>query len=305
MSAISNVTDWFFPKTDKRTLALYRIGLGLVTLLDAGTWFGHLQAFFSHDGYVLGSYVQNTTPYSHFSVFFWNDSTSFVYSMYAILVVSCISLMIGYASRWASILITILYVSFTSRFPLVIYGGSEILQFLQFFAIFIPFAPFLDFKRFYFWPKDLKDMIPAWGVRMIQLNIAAVYMFSSISKLRSETWFNGTELANTLSTRFSVYGPRLLLTYPYLNNILTIGTLALEISAPFLLLQKSTRRFSLCLMFSLHLGILIFMNATYFSEIMFVALAAFLTKEDWEDTQKLLHWLRLKLHLPTISIKRA
>jgi|GEM_PF-2076644 len=302
MRFLDPISEWFFPPTDKRVISLFRILLALVTLGDAGTWFGHLQAFFSNAGYVTGSYVHQSTPYSHYSLFFLNDATWFVYVCYALLIIACLSLVVGYASRIAIIVVYVLYISFTSRFPLVIYGGSEILQIMLFFAMLVPLAPFFSFNRAYFWPQNFKELIPSWGIRIIQVNIAFVYFFASVSKFRVDTWFNGTELANTLSTRFSVFGPHLLLTYPILNGLLTYGTLALESTAPFLLLNPATRRFSLVLMFSLHLGIQVFMNAGYFSEIMFVALVCFMTPEDMDDLKKIFHKIRTFLRLPLIQI---
>jgi hypothetical protein len=289
---VTNFITWFFPPTDRRTLALFRIGSGLVTLAFAGTWLSHLQAFFSNEGYAQAAYVQVTTPYSHYSLFFFNDSYTFVKICYALLVVSCLALIVGYASRLASILVYILFVSFTSRFPLLIYGGSEVLHFLLFFSMFLPYAPFIEqFKKITFWPAKVTS-VEAWGIRMIQLNLAIVYFFAGISKFRSAGWFQGTELGNSLMTRFGIYGPGPLLHFPILNNILTYGTLALEISAPFLLFPRSTRRTWLLSLVGMHFGILLLMNASYFSEIMFVALVSFITTEDWEAMKDLPKYLK-------------
>ena len=90
--------------------------------------------------------------------------------------------------------------------------------------------------------SDPGDSFP---VRLIQLQVAIVYLSTGLTKLYGVKWQNGTALAYTLQLdSFSRHDWQTLVKIPLLINLMTYGTLLFEVSFFFLvLLVKPTGLF--------------------------------------------------------------
>jgi hypothetical protein len=270
--------DWFFPAVSVRVLRLLRMALGIVTLAQALVWAPHLREFFTSDGIASASYVRSTTVYSHFSIFFRFDMPWFVYVCFGIYVLACLGVIFGKGGRLASILMWFFFISFVSRFPLVFYGAIDHLHSILFFNMFHPGEAYESWN--YGGVKARNKIVNAWSVRMMQLCLCLVYFFAGAQKVRSNTWWNGTELLNSLSTRFGAFDFYWLNNYPVIVNIMSYGSWLSEISFAWLIWNKTTHKISLFAIVGMHLGILVVMNASLFSEIMIASLICFVMPED-------------------------
>jgi hypothetical protein len=270
--------DWFFPNTSVRIIRLFRLSLGVVTFATVVSWLPHVRAFFTNAGWVTGEYVQATTPHADVSIFFWNDSPGFVYAMFALLVLSTLGLIFGKGGRWSAFIAWFLFLSLVNRFPLVNYGGIDILHMLLFFNMFHPSIGYRPWSSGGL--EERNKAVPAWSMRMVMISVCIVYLFAAVYKIRSDTWLNGTEIMNSLSTRFGAADFAWLASYPIVLNILSYFSWFVELAFPFLVWNKSLHRAMLLAIAGLHLGVRVMINATLFSEIMLVSLLTFITPED-------------------------
>jgi hypothetical protein len=280
-------SDWFFPLVSIRSIRLLRIALAAVTLGCALVWLPHVHAFFTDEGFVPASFVYENSYYSKLSIFFINDEVWFVQFCYALLLISALGMALGRGGRASAILTYILFISFASRFPLVFYGAIDALHSFLFFNILHPSAAYAPWSRGGI--KERNQLVPAWSVRMIQLTLCLIYFFAGAQKIRVNTWWDGTEILNTLNTRFGAFDFYWLVKYSLIINLMSYGTLLVEIAFPFLIYNKAAHRFILTAIAGMHVGIGLIMNASLFSPVMLAALVCFITVEDEKRIAELWH----------------
>lgn len=270
--------DWFFPLVSLRVIRLTRISVGLVLL---GTWFmwlPHVHAFFTNEGMISAQTILKTSTYSHLSLFFLNDAVWFVYFCFGLFALGILGLITGMGGRLSAIVTYLMFLSFASRLPLVFYGAIDILHTTLFFLMFLPAAGYRPWSAG--GVEERNRLVPSWAMRMLQLALCIVYFFAAMQKVRYNTWWNGTEILASLSTRFGAFDFYWLSRYPLLVNLMTYGSWMSEVAFPFLVWNRATHRFSLIMIAGMHVGIWFLMNASLFSPAMLANLAAFLTPED-------------------------
>ena len=102
--------------------------------------------------------------------------------------------------------------------------------------------------------KDLEPRLPpyssAWAgacTRLMQIQMAVLFFYSAISKLRGDDWWSGDAVWTVFTT--DEYYNRIILgvlaSQYWLVNVATYGTILIEIAFPFLIWQRSTRPYLL------------------------------------------------------------
>ena len=119
--------------------------------------------------------------------------------------------------------------------------------------------------------------MPRWPLRLLQLQIAIIYLNSGLWKLFGEAWRDGSaqQLAANVNLfrRFPVTVPSEL---DWLATPLTYLTLFWEISFPVLVCFRITRLAALLCGVAIHLGIMGLMEVGTFSLMMLATYVAFL-----------------------------
>ncbi len=123
-----------------------------------------------------------------------------------------------------------------------------------------------------------------WAQRLMQLQVATVYLSTSLSKLTGERWRNGTAAYYPLhlpdSVRFPV--PWVDARHVWFIHLLTYGAITIELLMWTLIWVPRLRLYVLLLGVLLHLGIEYSLNIPLFSFIMITCYGVFLTQADWE-----------------------
>ena len=118
----------------------------------------------------------------------------------------------------------------------------------------------------------------AWGLRLVQLQVTAIYLSTAWEKFQGVTWRDGTALfyvarMDDLYGRFGL--PEMLFETPWILHSMTWGVLALEAALPLLLWWRPTRWLGVLAAASLHLAIEATMNIYLFEWLMLLCLVAF------------------------------
>ena len=124
--------------------------------------------------------------------------------------------------------------------------------------------------------RQLK-LAPVLPLRLIQFQIALLYFNSGLWKIYDSSWRDGTALywavTNNVFQRFPF-------ALPLVNDAsltaLTYLTVFWEISFPFLLLHRWTRRAAILIGVMVHIGIMVMMEVGPFSPLMLAAYIAFI-----------------------------
>jgi hypothetical protein len=280
---------WFTPQSTS-TLAVVRIAFGVV-MLGWTAAIGHdLFAFYSSNGLlseqqdldqVVGGWAWG--PLGTFT-----SDTALVVT-YLALFVSSLMLLIGLKTRLAAVVVFLGLMALTRRNIWVLDSGDPLLRSIAFFLMFAPSGAALSLDRLLAVrrgraePRTFPQRAP-WALRLLQIQLSILYLSAVWFKVGGETWRDGTAVSYALRIenlqRFPL--PDALITSELASNVLTFGTLAVELSLGLLVWNRKLRPWVLLAGVGLHLGIDYAIRVGFFSYGILVLYIAFIPPETME-----------------------
>jgi hypothetical protein len=257
---------------DARAVALFRIAIALLTLLDLVDRLRDFHAFYSTGGMIFESLLEPDA--TRFSLLDGVTSPAGMLTVYCVGIVAAVGLAAGWRSRGCALVTAVIIHSIDMRNPFVLDGSDLVLRTLLFWAIFMDLGATwsLDARR-----RGARRWVWAMPVRAAQLSIAMVYVSTGLLK-HGAAWRDGTAvyyvLANPSVTRSFAMG---LTRSVVLCKLLTWFTLATELAwAPLVFAGRRPRAVALCAGLILHGGIFLTMRIGWFSLIMLSSYPLFL-----------------------------
>ena len=272
---------------DLRSLALFRLTLGLAFLIDLLSRARDLRAHYSYFGvmpeptgiesvFLKSMYSVVGSVYFQGSIFFWAG-------------LCAIALAVGYKTRLATLACWFLLLWIQSRNNLVFQGGDKLLLLMFFWGIFLPLGArcSVDAAMDETLPSDASNNYFSMGTVAILLQVACLYFFSALLKNTSEWVPDGTALYYALHlASFARPVGEWLLNFPSLMQWLTYYVWILELIGPFLLFSPwffLALRLNLWAQFVLlHVGIVLCMNVGLFPLFNTVSLLLFIPAWFWD-----------------------
>lgn len=133
-------------------------------------------------------------------------------------------------------------------------------------------------------PPPLARPVPAggsWSLRLLQLQVSAIYLAAAAAKLQGDAWRDGDAVALALgvpqAARFPA--PEVLTTSPAAAQLLTWGTIGLEAAIAILVWNGRLRPWVLAAGACFHLAIDYSLRAGFFSWAMLVCYLAFVNPD--------------------------
>jgi hypothetical protein len=263
---------FFFRPTPTSTLAVVRIGYGLVILAWAASVGPDLMTFYAPDGMFSKQYIG-------WGILQFFNSHAAVVVVYALFIASAVALTLGYRTRIAAILVFVSLSSLFFRNPYLQSGGDALLRIIGFFLMFAPAGASLSLDRWRtnrarFWEFPSRS---PWALRMIQIQLVLMYLATAYAKLNGETWRSGTAVGYALQLahyeRLPI--PQAIVDSP-LPNLMTWGTLVIEVLLPILIWNRRLRPWAIAAGVGLHLSIELTLKVGFFSWAVFVLYLAFI-----------------------------
>ncbi|MBT9316395.1 DCC1-like thiol-disulfide oxidoreductase family protein [Leptothoe spongobia] len=292
------VAHWFEPLErryglDLRSLALLRVGLALVILADLWCRWGDLLAHYSDQGVVPRSLLGELWQPGYWSIHALSGAVWWQGVCFAIATFSALLMLIGYRTRWATVLAWVMVISLHNRNPLIVFAADDVLRAILFWAMFLPLGSSYSVDQALNTssiPQPQRILTGATLGLMVQQ--CYIYMFSALFKTTSQDWWpDGTAVYYSLS--FDQYvtplGSFLLHLGPLLT-VFTLVTLVLEWLGPLLL--WSPIKTDLCRMVAvvvfilLHLGFGLTLNLGIFPTLSCVTWLAFIPTSVWDRWAK-------------------
>lgn len=287
---------------DTRSLALFRIVLGLILLFDLFLRFDHLTEDYSDNGYLpraeLRAYFDNLqdfeVPLLNKTVPFWSfhflsGSPDVQQILFAVQALAGLCFLLGWQTRIATIVSWLLLVSLHIRNPFILNGGDTLVRMFLFWGMFLPLGERWSLDRIMqVESKPQRKLILSGASFALIVQLCLMYFFTGIAKW-NPIWWNGEALTNVLGMNIVArpFGQRFLGQENLLQG-LTIFTLVIEVFGPFLLLIPfRTWIFRTFLAFSFiafHIGIHFTMDVGLFSLISICGWLALLPSEFWNST---------------------
>ena len=293
----------YFLKTftlDLRALALFRIGMAVLLLIDLYTRATDLEAHYANSGVLPLPALFN---YSWNSFFFSFHTTSGLWQIQALYfflaAIFAVCLLLGFKTRIATVLSWIFILSLQNRNPMILQGGDDLVRMLLFWAIFLPWGAYYSLDARKTCEPEKTTYCSAATVAFI-LQIFLLYFCTALLKHAPEWGKEGTAIYYALSLD-QILLPLGKLLYPHYELLkgMTFGVYYTELLLPFLLLipfyNSWLRLVVIFVLASLHLGISVTLFVGLFYLINLVSLLGLIPKNA-------MNWLERKLLLPAGKI---
>src|SRR3954470_4481573 len=261
---------WFEPESTA-PLGLVRVAFGLLVLAWAASLAPDLLTFLAPHG--LLPKTPHTDAPALWSLLRPFNSTAAVIVCYVALVAGAVSLIAGFQARLAALVIFVVLTSFERRNVYVTNSGDELIRIIALILVLAPSAAgegILGFVR-----------RSPWALRLLQVQVSVLYLSAVWAKVRGVTWNDGTATSYALRlhdmARFQV--PHALSQSELFANLMTYGTLAVELSIGVLVWNRRLRPYVLLVGVGLHLSIELTMRIGFFSWAVLVAYLAFVPPE--------------------------
>ena len=220
---------------DLRSLAIFRIGLGLTALTSILYRWPDLFAFYSDSGILPRTEAMTRINDYSYSILFASGNTTIITIIFLLGAVVAFALMVGYKTKYAHVATWIFMISLYNRNTLINDNGDLLLNLALFIGMFLPLDQVFSVDS---WGRKLKNYDYSSGITMLLIvQIAIVYGFSVLYKY-GEYWHIGGDAlyyALHLDQFRTVIGDALLRFPKQILGVLTGFVVIIEIIAPFIL----------------------------------------------------------------------
>lgn len=289
---------------DLRTLALFRIALALVIIVDICNLWPNAFAFFDDRGlFPRGHAIARRSVY-YWSLYYLSGHVAWAYALFTVTVLSALALLFGYRTRLATIVCWVLLASLSTRINIFASGADMQINLLLFWSMFLPLgARFSIDAALCKTPKSTAPVYASMATLALLLQEAYLYFFGALLK-NGSAWKNDTALYYSLnSSEINSPFSSLLTHSPELMEWLTAYVWSLEFFAIFLLFSPVRtvlcRLIILPLLVLLHVCIAIFLAVAFFPVVSICGLTVFIPSAVWD---KLLPWFNARPQRKNITL---
>jgi predicted DCC family thiol-disulfide oxidoreductase YuxK len=286
-------SQFWFQSSPTSPLEIARIGIGAALLVNYGAASAYLFDFWGEGGFVPRALVldDRTNDWIQ-SVFFYFTAPWQWIAFHVLFLICCAALMLGWRTSWVKWIVLIGHISYAYRNPIIAYGVDKILACLLLILCVAPIGRAISLDRVRAVRaakrKNLAAAPPPYAspwagacIRLMQIQMAAVFFYSAVGKLRGDDWWDGDAIWVVFTTgdHYNRLVLDLLASHYWLVNVGTYGTILIEIAFPFLIWQRRTRPYFLVLALLLHLQFAVLMGLFYFSFAMAMGHTSFVRPE--------------------------
>ncbi len=265
---------WFTP-ADPLPLAVVRICTGALLAWSAFVWLLDAPAFFGADAWLRPADVwrMNDQPWQ-WSWYFAAPEMSRPLALLTLGAAVCLAL--GLFTPLAVVVSLAGLVSAANRTPLTTFGFDDTLGMLLVPLAVGPAGAVLSLDALLGRRAPQPSVRANIALRLLQVHLCVVYLFSGCGKLLGASWWEGTALwgaiANVQYRTLDLTG---LARHPLVVNALTLATLFWEVGYAALVWPRLTRPLVLAMAAPVHLGIGLAMGMMEFGLAMLTANLAF------------------------------
>ncbi|WP_353259563.1 hypothetical protein [Prochlorothrix hollandica] len=275
---------------DRRSLALFRILLGLILLADLITRAGDLRAHYTDWGVLPRSVLLTglLNPW-HWSLHLSSGLAVVQALLFALAGLAALGLILGYRTQTMVLISWILLLSLHNRNPLILNAGDVELRLLLFWGFFLPLGDRFSLDQALGHPPKPPPPTQSAATFGLLLQISLLYWVSAAFKTDPVWRSTGEAVYYALSLDQLVTPVGLIIyQFPNLMKVSTFVTFWLELLGPLLL--WSPIKTSLCrglgvlIFVMLHMGFHLSLDIGLFGFIGATAWIAFIPGKAWEQT---------------------
>lgn len=273
---------------DLRSLALLRMALAMIVIMDISGRWANLKVHYSDEGIMPRSMLVENFVKWRWSVNLINDTWEFQAFLMLLTIGAAIAMALGYRTRVMVVLVWVLVVSLQVRNPFVLSGADTLLRVLLFWCMFLPLGTVWSLDaRLRRPPVTFAKRTLSFATAGMFLQICFMYWFTAILKDSPEWRTDGTALyyalgAGHITKPFGEW----LHQFPEVLRVLTHASLALEVLAPIMLFipfwNGPLRTAAVASVMAFHLGIFLTMDVGIFPWTSALCMLCFLPTWFWD-----------------------
>ncbi len=279
---------FFFGPRDVRPLALMRIGVGFIVAWMLLERVAVARSALSDEGWLpTEAAIQLMDPF-HWSIFHVIDGPGMVAGLLVLGGVCALLFMVGLFTRVAGAIAFVILASAHVRNPAVLYGADSVARIWLFYLLLMPCGRAWSIDAIRARVREgarafLADtpVMQAWPVRLLQFQVAVIYLATGISKSYGTDYHEGTALwyalANPTYSRFYPVLEPLFATAAPLLGLLTIITLWWEVAFAFMVPFKISRKVALIVGVFVHGGIFVLLEIQFWGPLMLLSYFSFIS----------------------------
>ncbi len=296
---------WFRP-TSPVPLGLFRLVYGCVAFAYGALLFPERWTWFSNRGVLTAAeaaaYIGGAGTYVHqFGLLLLPGADRWLTVFFLAYLLAAFSLIVGFWSRTSAALVYLGIAALHARNAPIHHSGDTVVIIMAAYLALSPCGAACSVDRLIRIFRRAEDAAPvvAWAQRLMQIQIAVLYFCAAMSKATGPSWQDGTAVYYPMhlpeSVRFPVWGQDNI----YVVNLVTWGTVGIEMALGTLIWVPRLRLYVLAGGVLLHLGIEYSMNIPLFSAVMIATYINFLSAS---DLQNFLNWAKRPLGLTPLRL---
>lgn len=274
---------------DHRSLALFRISLGLCLFFDLIYRAFYIEEFYTDRGIMpREALISKFMGSWEISLHLLNGTWTIQFFIFLIAIAAAACFTLGYHTRVAAFVSWVLLCSMQARNLTVLHGGDDMFRVLFFWCQFTPLAvefsldKYLNHKKSPFSYEALNV-----GTAGIVLQMCFLYFFTALLKWHPIWHTEGSAVHYALGLdEFTSPLGIWIRQFPGVMKLMTFATLALEFFGPLIVLlpiRSGSPRLLMCLAFiGFHISLSIFMELGFFPWVCISGWLALLPSEFWK-----------------------
>ncbi len=273
---------------DLRSLALFRIGVGLVLVVDWLLRIPQIDQLYTDAGVLPREALMRFSGRPLLSLHLLSGAWSVQLLLFTIALVFAVGFVAGYRTRLCAVVSWALLLSMHVRNPFVLHGGDAVLRLLIFWSMFAPLNQRWSLDRAL---NPSTPVLPARHLSPASLalvfQICGIYWFAAAAKMHPSWLGEQSAVYYALSLdQFATPVGRFLLAYHGVMQLMTTGTILLELLGPLLAISPVFTvplRLLIPLSFmGFHVGLALTMWLDLFPWVCIAAWLAFLPTALWD-----------------------
>jgi hypothetical protein len=268
---------FWFGEADVAPVALFRILFGLLLFNWFWQLFPNLTAFFTDEGILPRRELALSDP-DRLSLLNLSGDWWLVAIVWSISCLVALALTLGWRTRLMCLLAFALVSSFSWRNPLILDGSDLVFRFVPLWLGFTSAGDrwSIDAQR-----RSDGAAVRGWAfpIRILELQIAWIYLATGLEKLGGIDWIVGTAAYYALQLEHTFGRPwaHAVAVDPVLSHLISWYTLAVELAFLPLVMMPSrvTRLIAAVAAAAMHVGILVLMNVGNFPLVMIATCVLF------------------------------
>lgn len=235
--------EYFKSSKSASPLAVFRIGFGLMMLYSI------MRFYFM--GWIEKVYINPKFHFKYYGFEWIPDLGEFTYILFFICAITSIMITLGLKYKLSIILFFCSFTYIELLEKTVYLNHYYFISILSFLLIFLPLNAAFSFDNLISNTKETK--VPRWTIDCLKLLLAIVYIYAGIAKINTDWLIEAMPLKLWLTSKYDlpIIG-EYFMQQVWVHYLMSWGGMLYDLSIPFLLLFKKTRKFGFFMVVFFH-----------------------------------------------------